>query len=143
MRQIGGRLFLSPDNAMVDQTPLIEPARKTFFHRAATFCLWAPLIGILLQVCCWGPGRSGRPNETQIEVLADATMAAFVPVIGFLAGVVALFGIRRHGKSGILWKAITGMLIFLLMVLAVIPALLKAREASRQRYEQRYGHPPP
>jgi hypothetical protein len=65
-----------------------------------------------------------------VDALADATLTAFVPVVGFLAGVLSLFGIRRYGKSGILWKAATGMLIFLLMVLAAIPALLKAREVA-------------
>ena len=121
--------------------PATKP--KTFFHHAATFCLWAPLIGILLNVFCWGPGRAARPPQTRIDALADATVSAFVPVMGFLAGVVSLFGIRRYGKAGILWKAVTGMLIFLLMILALIPALLKARGVERERYEQRYGHPPP
>ena len=126
----------------MDATP--PPAKpKTFFHRAATFCLWAPLIGILLNVFFWAPGRAAHPNETRMDALADASLSAFVPVMGFLAGIVSLFGIPRYGRSGILWKATTGMLIFLLMVLAVIPALLKAREVARQRYEQRYGHPPP
>jgi Ca2+/H+ antiporter len=63
--------------------------------------------------------------------------------MGFLAGIVSLFGIRRYGKAGILWKALTGMLIFLVMVALAVPALFKAREKARQRYEQQYGHPPP
>lgn len=129
-------------NRDMEETP--PPAKpKTFFHRAATFCLWAPLIGILLNVFCWVPGRAAHPPATRMDALADATVSAFVPVLGFLAGVVSLFGIRRYGRTGILWKALTGMTIFLLMVGAAIPALLKARSAARQQYEQRYGHPPP
>jgi hypothetical protein len=128
-------------NRDMEETPPAKP--KTFFHRAAAFCLWAPLIGILLNVLCWVPGRAVHPPATRMDALADATVSAFVPVLGFLAGIVSLFGIRRYGRTGILWKALTGMTIFLLMIAMAIPALLKARDVARQRYEQRYGHPPP
>jgi hypothetical protein len=116
---------------------------RTFFHRAATFCLWAPFIGILLNVFVWVPGQATHPPQTRMDAAANATLTASVPVMGFFAGVVSLFGIRRNGTRGILWKAVVGMLIFVLMILAAVPAFLKSRERARQQYEQRYGHPPP
>lgn len=73
-----------------------------------------------------------------MEALTNGILHGFVPIMGFLAGGVALFGIPRYGRAGILWKALIGMLIFLLMIAATIPALLKAREKARSRYEMRY-----
>jgi len=67
----------------------------------------------------------------------------YCAVLGVFAGIIALFGIRRHGAAGILWKAVTGLSIFVVLVLLAIPSCLKAKEISRQRYEQRYGHPMP
>jgi hypothetical protein len=78
-----------------------------------------------------------------VDALADATLTAAVPVLGVIAGIISLFGIRRHGSAGILWKTVTGLLIFALMVLVAIPPFLRARAVARQRYEQRYHHPPP
>src|SRR3954470_16925470 len=101
---------------MTEQIPTPEAAPRSFFHRAATFCLWAPLLGIILQVFCCGPGLATHPPHTQMDAVVNATFSGFVPVMGFLAGIVSLFGIRRYGKAGILWKALTGMLIFFVMV---------------------------
>ncbi|HTH49445.1 MAG TPA: hypothetical protein VMB21_18150 [Candidatus Limnocylindria bacterium] len=125
---------------MTSATPLpsaLPESRKTFFHRAATFSLWAPLIGILVNLLMI-PGRVAHPPQTRMDALASATLSGFVPVLGFLAGAVALCGIPKYGRAGILWKALTGMLIFLLLIAATIPALLKAREKARTRYEMRY-----
>jgi hypothetical protein len=117
--------------------PPLKP--KTFYHRAATFCLWSPFIGIIITFF----GRMSPPPQTSVEAAANATYNAAVPVLGFIAGIVALSGVKRHGSAGILWKAVTGMSIFLLMVLMAIPSFLKAKEAARQRHEQRYEQLPP
>jgi ABC-type transport system involved in cytochrome c biogenesis permease subunit len=127
---------------MDTKTTPATTTHKTIYHRLATFCLLAPFIGVAINLLMPAP-RAEHPPQTRAEKLADATITAAVPVLGVIAGTISLFGIRRYGSSGILWKSVTGLLIFALMVLALIPPLLRAREAARQRYEQRYGHPPP
>lgn len=130
-----------PDNMDAMPQQVLVP-RKTFYHRAATFCLLAPFIGIVINF--FGAlDRAQHPPQNRMELLADITVNAFVPVLGVLAGIISLFGIRSYGKTGILWKTVAGLLIFTLMVLAAIPSVMKARQISRQRYEQRYGHPLP
>lgn len=128
---------------MSDNATSGTTSRKSIYHRLATFCLLAPFIGVALNIVLWAPGRAQNPPQTRAEALADATVTAAVPVLGAMAGFISLFGIRRHGSVGILWKTVAGLAIFALMLLATIPPLLRAREAARQRYEQRYGHPPP
>jgi hypothetical protein len=86
--------------------------------------------------------RVSNPASTRMSALVTAFILGGIMVLGAALGIVALFGIRRHGRAGILWKSATGLGIFTLLFLAAIPAFLKAREAARQRYEQRYGHPP-
>ena len=45
-------------------------------------------------------------------------LTLLIALIGFVLGVIALFGIRRHGRKGILAPALTGLGIngFLLLV---------------------------
>jgi hypothetical protein len=44
-----------------------------------------------------------------------------IPVIGIVSGIVALCGIARHGKDGILGSAITGLVIYALLIASLIP----------------------
>lgn len=125
------------------EKPLPVLPKKTFCHRAATFCLWSPFIAIAWNVFIVIPGRNVHTSDTQTDAAANLFLAAFFPVLGILAGIIALFGIRRHGRTGILWKAVIGLSIFLLLALLAIPNFLKARQNAREQYEQQYGQPPP
>jgi hypothetical protein len=81
----------------------------------------------------WAPERIRNPPKTRAEAVADVIVTGAVPMLGVIAGIISLFGIRRHGSAGILWKAVSGLAIFLLMILAAIPSVLKARENARIR----------
>jgi hypothetical protein len=65
-----------------------------------------------------------------------ASLSALFPLSGVVAGIISLFGIRRNGRAGILWKAVTGISIVVLLALALVPSVLAARERARQRFEQ-------
>lgn len=123
-------------NLINEMTPFSK--KRTFFHFAATFCLCAPFIGIALNIFLWIPSQTAHPPHTQIDIAADMFLAAFVPVLGAVAGLVSLLGIPRYGRSGILWKAATGLFIFVFMVLVAIPNYLKAREVAHDRYQHLY-----
>ncbi len=82
------------------------------------------------------PARIAHPPQTQMDAIANAVIISIVPVVGIVSGIVSLFGIRRHGSKGILWKSGIGLSIIGLMFLAAIPPFLKALEAAKHKYVQ-------
>ncbi len=62
-------------------------------------------------------------------------LSGLLVIIGFLAGVLALFGLRRYGRKGILVRAICGILLSFVLVVFAVPSLL-ATSASVQKGAQ-------
>lgn len=54
-------------------------------------------------------------------------------VIGFAAGIIALFGIPKHGASGILFPAIVGIIINSLLLFIAVTNFMAARERALQQ----------
>lgn len=63
-------------------------------------------------------------------------------VAGFLFGVIALFGIRTHGKSGILAPAIVGIIINGLLLFIFVTNFLAARSRAQQQRATLYRQSP-
>ncbi len=114
---------------MPDSTdmPPASPTPTSFFHKAAIFCVWSPLIAIFVTFM-----MPQAPAHSREEALANAMVAGIVPVAGIVAGLVALLGIRKHGKTGILWKSVAGLLTWALLAGAAIPAFLMVRDKARE-----------
>ena len=99
-----------------DEPPVL-PKFNTFYHHAATFCLLAPFIGYAVLICLLGYLTTHRPQShlgAIIHVVIQEAPLVF-GFAGFIFGIVALLGIRRHGAAGILGKVLAGFLIFLLV----------------------------
>jgi hypothetical protein len=126
----------------MDDTAAAPTSRMNIYHRLATFCLLAPFIGVAINFLLLAENPEHLP-QTREQALACAFLIGAAPVLGVFAGAISLLGIRKHGSASILWKTMTGLAIFALMVLAVVPPLLKTIKAAREQHEQRYGHPPP
>jgi len=75
---------------------------KSFSHQAAKLSWVCPIIVFLLLMF-------GRQAGARVII---ELVSLLLIVVGFVFGVVALFGIRTHGKSGILAPAIVGSIIF-------------------------------
>ncbi|GEM_PF-7049583 len=122
---------------MDTQLPPPIQKQKTFYHHAATYCLLAPFVGIGVSfvINVIHASNTSTPT-TRIESLITALFLLIIIVSGVLFGVISLFGIRQHGKAGILWKAITGILIVAFLFLAAIPSFLHARKMAQARQEQ-------
>jgi hypothetical protein len=121
--------------------PLLPAKPKTFFHHAATYCLLAPFVATAANILI-AASQSANPQPSRIEVLVPAVILSFIILSGFVLGIVSLFGIKRYGKAGILWKAVAGLLIVTFLFLIAIPSFLRARAIARERYEQQYAHTP-
>jgi len=82
------------------------PPKKSFPKQAATASLFAPLlsfvIGIFLQTQMEG-NRIGR--------IILGSISTLLLIAGFIFGITALVATKRHGRAGILGKALAGALL--------------------------------
>ena len=103
------------------ETP--TPPKTSFSHQAAKLSWVCPIIVLLLMM--FGRQAGGR---VVIELVA-----LLLIVVGFVFGVVAVFGIRTHGKRGILAPAIVGIIINGLLLFIFVTNFLAARAQAQQR----------
>jgi len=99
------------------------PQTTTFSHQAAKLSWVCPIIVFLLLAL---GGRVGA--RVIIELVA-----LLLIVVGFVFGVIALFGIRTHGKRGILAPASVGIVINALLLFIFVTNFLAARARALQR----------
>lgn len=65
--------------------------------------------------------------------LVASIFIACVALLGITAGCIALFGVRRYGRRGILWPAITGIGLWLLLFALAIPVFLQVKRIAEVR----------
>ena len=121
------------------QPPLPSP-KKPFAFQAAQASLLAPAIafgiGIVVNV---GLGGQSSP----LVGVITGSVGILLIVSGFILGIIALVGIPRYGKKGILGRGIAGVcingIIIVLMIIS-IPMYKKmaehAKEIQQQKLEQ-------
>lgn len=123
---------------MNDSIPPTEPPaqpRNSRYHQAATASVLAPLISIGVTFLL-AASRKDLNAETQRTVAVTvATTHAIILLFGLICGIVALCGIRKHGKAGILTKALLGLLIPVLLTALAVPNFLASRSRAA-RYKQ-------
>jgi hypothetical protein len=97
--------------------------RTTFSHHAAQLSWVCPLFILLLVMF-------GRHLGARViaEVISLLMMLA-----GLLCGVVALIGMRAHGRRGILLPAILGILISSLFLFIFVKNVLAAKARAEQK----------
>ncbi len=133
-------------NAVPPLPPVIpsQPApltttRKPFAFQAAQASLLAPLIAFGVNIVV----NAGSGNQASAAVnIITGSLSVLLIVLGFAFGVAALFGIRRHGKKGIMGRAVSGVCIngILIVFMAIsIPVLMKAAERAKARQRQNGG----
>ena len=122
------------------QPPPLPPSKKPFAFQAAQASLLAPAIafgiGIVVNV-----GLSGQSSP--LVGIITGSLSILLIVSGFIFGVIALAGIPRYGKKGILGRSIAGVcingIIIMLMIIS-IPMYKRmaerAKEIQQQKLEQ-------
>ena len=80
-------------------------------------------------------------------IILGGTCTLFI-LLGFVFGIVALVGMKKHGKKGILGKAVAGVCIngfIIFLMLIAIPTFVRAarhaREMQQQEMEQQSRQP--
>jgi hypothetical protein len=104
--------------------PLPSESRRSFFHQAATAGVFAPLLAIVAYIVSVG-AQSGLDPQTKATVsLVIGICNICILLLGLVCGIIALCGIGKHGRKGLLAKGICGILIPLLIFGAAIPAVM-------------------
>jgi hypothetical protein len=105
-----------------------EPVNK---YKTFARTSWLTLVisfavnGVLIA---GGPQYQSAFSRNIVAVLVCALF-----LIGVISGIAAFFGIRRHGRKKILWPALIGVSIWLLLPALAAPAFLKARRLALQK----------
>src|ERR1051325_7071803 len=99
------------------------PPPKTTFHQAAKLSWVCPILVFVLLMFS---------RQIGARVIIELVSLLLI-VVGFAFGVFALFGIRTHGKSGILAPAIIGIIINVLFLFIFVTNFLAARAGARQQ----------
>ncbi len=102
-------------------------SRNSIFHQAATASVFAPLIAIGINIATTASRTNLDPQTQRPVALIVGIVCSLIILIGLVCGVAALFGIRNHGKKGILGKALCGIMIPLLLAAIAIPNFRAAR----------------
>jgi hypothetical protein len=100
------------------------PAKTTSFaHQAATLSWVCPIIvGVL--------ARFG--NQLNAPLLVGLVVFTFL-IVGLILGVVALFGISKHGKKGILWPALIGIVLNGFLLFIFVTNFIAARDRAMEQ----------
>ena len=119
---------------MVTPPPLPAHYRRdSFFHSAATISIFAPIFAVgfnMLSRAALGTTESGIP------VLIVSAVSGLSLLTGIIAGIVALFGIPKYGRKGILVKALCGTLIPIILAGLAIPTILSARAKAQEIHKE-------
>jgi hypothetical protein len=118
------------------QPPPLPSSKKPFAAQAAQASLLAPLtaVGVSIVVNV-GIGNQASP----LAKIITGSLCVLLIVLGLVFGIVALFGVRHHGRKGILGRAIAGVCIngILIALMALsIPGFMKAAERAKAMRQQ-------
>ena len=96
---------------------------RSFPHQAAKLSWVCPIIVFVL-----GAFATHSPARLIIELVALLLM-----IVGFVSGIVALFGVPRHGRNGILAPAVVGIVINALLLFIFVDNFMAARAAAQRQ----------
>ncbi len=129
---------------MTTHPPLPAPApdapRTSFHHKAAKYVFWALVLSFGLNLVSRGVFNAAGPEfDVARRVFGVLMGVVFVSVVP--AGIIALCGIPKHGRKGLLGPGLTGILLPLLLVGMAVPAFHQVRSnalemRARQQAQQ-------
>lgn len=112
---------------MSSKPPPLPSSRQKLFLQLSRVS-WMSVImacgaNIAIQLAT---GQSASQGSRFISAILVGSLA----LIGVIAGIVALCGIRHYGRKGLLWPAVTGICLWLLLFGLALPVFLKVRNIA-------------
>ena len=115
--------------------PPIPTDKPPFAKQAAKFSAVSPLIAFVVNMA-----GNGIAQGNQTMAMIFSSIGGLLIFSGIVLGIIALFGVRRHGWKGILGFASTGIAIntFLVVsaVLTVQSAVARAEQVRKMQQQQ-------
>lgn len=105
-------------------------------RRAAAASLAAPLIALVAGLIWFSAHHGESVNRGASLVMGG--LGVVLVVVGFVLGVVALSGISRHGKQGVLALGISGVIINGLIMVAMVAFMMAAVGHKAQERQQAF-----
>jgi hypothetical protein len=99
------------------------PSTKPFAHQAAKLSWVCPLILVVINIFA---------KQVASPLIIDL-LALLLIAVGFVFGIIALFGIPKHGPKGILGPALAGLVINGLLIFIFITNFMAARAKAQQQ----------
>lgn len=84
-----------------------------------------------------------KPGPDPMDRLVGTFLASLFPVSGILAGVIALFGMIRHGRKGILLPALIGLVLWGALFALTIPTYQKIQKRALELKGKPTAQTPP
>ena len=103
----------------------------TFFHQAAKLSWVCPILFIVFLAV---------GKQVAAPVIMDL-IGLLLMVLGLLFGIVALFGISRHGTKGILAQAIVGIILNGLLLSIFVTNFMAARARAMEQQSSSKASP--
>jgi len=112
----------------------VSPPSNPFAKQAALFSFIAPFVS-------FGIGIFGQPvvRGNRMAAIILGCVSTLLILAGFVLGIIALFGMKKYGKKGILGRAIAGICIngfLILMMLIAIPRFMRMAQQARDAQAQ-------
>ena len=109
--------------------------KRPFARVAAWLALWLAFAAVVLFLVpiVTQPTRAAMPAAYGLALVTLMALGVFVCLVtSVLFAIVALCGVRKHGRKGILAPAVTGLVIAVLMLIPVLLGMASGlAEASR------------
>ena len=120
------------------QRPPLPPAKRPFAAQAAQVSLLAPIAAIVVGVVV-NVGIGVKPSP--VVSIITGCLCVLLIVSGFVLAIVALTGVRRYGKKGILGFALAGICINTVLIVFMVIGILAfkakhAQQIQKQKMEQ-------
>lgn len=87
--------------------------KKTLAHHAASLCVTLTIVGNLLGILL--ANSDNIPAWLAPHVLWALFLMILSAVIGGILGIIALIGVRKHGRKGILRPAASGLVMSIIV----------------------------
>jgi amino acid transporter len=117
-------------------------SKRIFARVAAWLALWLAIAAVVLFIVpiVTQPTRAAIPAAYGLAIVTLLALGVFVCLVAsLLCAIVALWGVRKHGRTGILAPAVAGLVVSMLMLIPVLIGMASGFAQSARPAKARDG----
>src|SRR5688500_2171991 len=103
-----------PEDPWTSPPPPVNPSEPYF--RAAKSAVWLPILGMLFVAGMYHAMKTETAAWARLAILGASGIFVLLCLTGVVLAIVALCGIPKVGTEGILGRAVSGIIISLLLL---------------------------